>query len=43
MEEGEKDMKLWIDDQHLVPNYGAELKIYFDDNDKFWKFEAWGE
>jgi hypothetical protein len=34
---------MWIDDKHLCPHYGADLRIYFDDDDKFWKFETWGD
>ena len=28
---------------HLIDNYGATLYIRFDDNEKFVKFETWGE
>lgn len=34
---------MWIDDAHLVLNYGATLKIIFDGDDKFVEFETWGE
>lgn len=34
---------MWIDDIHLVHNYAATLKIIFNDDDEFVKFETWGE
>ena len=34
---------IWVDDIHLLPNYGASLYIKFDNDGKFVEFETWGE
>ena len=39
----EKDKYMWIDDTHLVVAYASTLKILFDNDDNFVKFEVWDD